>query len=732
MSLLLLATGLLQGLQVSGEVDRDRIGIGDAVTYTIRTMVTPGDPVIVTLPPFDGFTVIGRTERREPAGAGEVHVLELRLRSLRAGIWRVGSVRVAQGLAVAVSPEVEVAVEAGRTAAPPLGPRVRRLLQRAPPPPAGEVGVTLLVSADTVLVGEQVDVVTTAWFPRELLGRLRRPPSIRPPTVDGVYSAVQPSAAGVASSLMVGEVWYDLYVAHQVIFPVAEGTVTIPAAGLAYSLPTGRQYFSDEKAYDLLSRARTLVVRALPPGGAGPVVRDLAIDYELSPEAARVGDPIDVNVVLSGSGNLALWPAPVVRWPDGSRGYAEDVEDATRRTEGLVGGDKRFRFAVIVDSAGSLALPDIRYPYFDPERGAWREVVAHSVVLPVQPARPMTRPRVTLPSLASEPIGFQTMSSALGGLVALLLLLPPAIVMALRRRLGPRRNPAGQGQGDPLAEFTARVHELVPDPDHRRPERLAQALREAGLDAGMSGAAAEHYRRAATLRFDPDRRGEGSHLEEGAASLLRRWPRRVQAGMTIAILMLVGTGPSAAQGPAPTTARAWYAAGAEAWQTGQDARAAAAWVNARRLAPRDRTVTAAWRLVANRSGDLQRVGTVLPLTPAELLLMAALLWAGTWVANATRRRRLVWGLAVVTATAFVLAWVQHRANARPEALLSRSAVLREAPHGLAGETGRGEELAVVALVAHRPGWTLVRAAGRVQGWLPDAVLVPIRPLDSGP
>ena len=38
---------------------------------------------------------------------------------------------------------------------------------------------------------------------------------------------------------------------------------------------------------------------------------------------------------------------------------------------------------------------------------------------------------------------------------------------------------------------------------------------------------------------------------------------------------------------------------------------------ARRLAPRDPTVTAAWRLVAGRSGDLQRVGSVLPLTPAE-------------------------------------------------------------------------------------------------------------------
>jgi hypothetical protein len=231
--LLALAT---QDLQVSAELDRDRIGVGDAITYTARVIVEPALPVRTVLPPFDGFTLIGRAERREPAGGAghlEVVILELRLRAQRAGLWRIGGVRFEQGIRTAVSPEVEVAVEAGRLPGPAIGPRVQRLLARGTPPAGGEVGISLLVSDDTAMVGEQVDLVTAAWFPRELLGRLRRPPTIRPPTVEGVYTAIQPSTAGVASSRLVNGVWYDLYVAHQVLFPVDEGTVRIPSAGLS-------------------------------------------------------------------------------------------------------------------------------------------------------------------------------------------------------------------------------------------------------------------------------------------------------------------------------------------------------------------------------------------------------------------------------------------------------------------------------------------------------------------
>ena len=126
---------------------------------------------------------------------------------------------------------VVVDVTASRAAtASTLSPRLRRLLDRAPPPPRGKAAVDLIVSADTVRVGEQVDVVTAAWFPRDLRLQLRRPPTLQPPVIDGVWSYPQADArAASPATRNIGGSWYDLFVAHQVVFPLVPGTVVIPA-----------------------------------------------------------------------------------------------------------------------------------------------------------------------------------------------------------------------------------------------------------------------------------------------------------------------------------------------------------------------------------------------------------------------------------------------------------------------------------------------------------------------
>src|SRR5207249_10526990 len=55
-----------------------------------------------------------------------------------------------------------------------LTPQARALLEAAPPPRrADEVALRLYVPAETVLVGQQVDVVLAAWVPRDVNQRTR-------------------------------------------------------------------------------------------------------------------------------------------------------------------------------------------------------------------------------------------------------------------------------------------------------------------------------------------------------------------------------------------------------------------------------------------------------------------------------------------------------------------------------------------------------------------------------
>jgi hypothetical protein len=260
--------------QLEASVDEDRVSVGEELTYTLRAMSHSPVPMQVTLAPFIGLEIVARSERTEVgfgAGPTRTTVLEVRLRAVRPGHWQIGPARAAQGRDTVEAAPVLVDVAANRAAtATTLSPRLRRLLDLAAPPPAGQPAVDLLVSTDSVRVGEQVDVVTAAWFPRDLRLQLRRPPTLQPPVIDAVWSFPQATPSGIAATRSIRGQWYDLFVSHQVVFPLVPGIVDIPRATLKYSTPVAMQFFSQEERFALSSQADTLVVRPLPAAGRPP------------------------------------------------------------------------------------------------------------------------------------------------------------------------------------------------------------------------------------------------------------------------------------------------------------------------------------------------------------------------------------------------------------------------------------------------------------------------------
>jgi tetratricopeptide (TPR) repeat protein len=405
---------------------------------------------------------------------------------------------------------------------------------------------------------------------------------------------------------------------------------------------------------------------------------------------------------------------------------------------------------VIADSAGSLALPEVRYDYYDPARG-WRQATARPVVLPVQPAPPLDRQRPAPTLLNREPLGLTGLRGWVSWLVLILGILPPLAVLALRFR--PRRAEAPPARAaDAPERLQAAVRAVVPHPERRREAELVTALREAGFDHAAGEEVARLYYQVAVRRFAPAGWGD-EDVERRAEQVLARWPRRVRSVLASLLLLLVAA-PAVGQKSSadslyatqrfaaaaalyhqdaardPTSPRRWYAAGAAAWAAGQNASAAAAWLNALRLAPRSPDVRQAWRQVSRLSADLQQAGRVVPITPVELLLLGAMVWTAGWGLIALRRHRI--GIAVLIGAALIAmgAWWLDRDQARPIAVLARTVRLREAPHGLADESGTADELAVVTLLEQRGGWRLVQSPSGARGWVPVTALAEVRGLNS--
>lgn len=777
-SVLLLAFGLqAQPPQITASVDRYTLAVGEELLLTIRASTRSDVPPLqIQVPYLDGFELISRSERTEVAfdpAPKRTTVVQIRLRASRIGILALGPTYALQGPHRVEAGEIEVeVVDAKGATAAALNPRVARVLNRGPPRNLnGEVGLLVRLSSNTVFVGEQVDVVTVAWIPRDLRLRLRRPPTLEPPTVEGMWSYPQPTPVGIAASRMVDGIWYDLFIAHEVVFPLAPGDHVIQPAVLRYSVPLALQFFSQEERLSLTSDRATITARALPERGQPPdfsdaVARSLELTRTVTPSIGRAGEPLMVDVTLTGEGNLSLWPEPAVRWPPGVRTYPDQSEERIQPIDGRIAGSKRFRYLVIPDSAGTMLLPAMAYSYYDTRTRRYREASVPAARVAVAPPATQVASGALPPALlrASEaPLTTRlTRSLPLPVWVALVLL---PVVAYLGRRVPwsrlRRSKPVALPSNEQVVE--AELHDLmqdmVPDVDEREDHELLEALYMSGVGKETAKRLVQLRRRMREARYGPTptARPPRELLQEVQAivrevrgrAVVRGGRRVAPAGIVVLITLTsvlgaqeaptspetlyeVGALSAAAQGFRDRVARRpdvpthWYNLGAALYRLGQEPRAAWAWNRALRLAPRNRTVRRALELVPPPDRISARLLRVPPVTPRELLIVAGLAWVVGWIGltvNPTRRR-WAWALAVAALLGVAAAWIA-RAERDPIAIVLHDTQLRVSPHERAPRVANALGGVVVRVADSTPGWWLVQAPSQERGWLRRQEVAPL-------
>jgi len=179
---LLTALTLLQGVEVTADVDKTHIRVGDDLMLTVRARSRSTDAVEIVMPPLNGFAIVGSRDMTEvsmngASGSVRTTVRELQLRAVQPGTLLIGHIGARQGQSLMSTDFILITVDsaADRTAST-LSPLARSLLESTPAPVsrrADRVALTMLVPSDTVFVGQQVDLIAAAWIPRELGERMR-------------------------------------------------------------------------------------------------------------------------------------------------------------------------------------------------------------------------------------------------------------------------------------------------------------------------------------------------------------------------------------------------------------------------------------------------------------------------------------------------------------------------------------------------------------------------------
>ncbi len=766
---------MFQQPQVVVQVDRDEVLVGTEVSVTIIVTASGTERVMIDDPELRGLELLDhRQQTRVSMTDGvprRVTTRELTLRAVQAGTARIGAVRVRQGDLAAESLPIDVTVRAPDMApTTALSALVEPLLRRGHPDlPPDDVALTLLCSEEAVLVGEQLDLVAVAWFPRDLRVQLRNPPTLEAPEVRGAWVYPRPAPAGVALSRNVNGRWYDLYVLHETVFPLTAGALEIGPASVSFSVPVSGSFLSRELRREARSEPTSVTVGSLPAMRAGTafvgaIGRNLEIALDVSSSSLRQGDAARVRIEVSGLGNVSLWPEPQVEWPVGVRAYQQEVVVNIAARDGLIGGSKAYEYLVVADSVGTHRVPAVRYAYFDTDVGRYVPIGADGFEF-LTPGEATA----SVPVRAVQPLAVTPGRNPADWLLAtlpfwgwvLILVTPPVAVFAARRRARRSRRPARSrsrktGRRSRLnaldADFGEALDRLVPGVESKAGAELANALRAAGIETTLATHVARVRDRLRHALYGPDGAADPEELVAEVQEVLRALGGEQTttapslSAMVLIVALTTGSAQAVAQTPAqlysagatrmaadsfaartaaePHVAAHWLNLGYALDRLGQPAMARAAWLHAGRLAPRNAVVRRTLATAPLPDAASDRLVWLSPITPGEALLGAVCCWIIGWVMLGlrVRARHVIAMFVLAVGVGAYGAYVQIRYT-QPIALILRADTpLRTAPYGSASPAIELEEASAVRVERVWGSWKLV-SHGAFSGWVLSSELL---------
>ncbi len=579
-----------------------------------------------------------------------------------------------------------------------------RIVETARLDPTQGINFASGVWPDRVYIGQQATYEIGIFLSEEMRTRLRRNPQFVPPDVRSMIAYDLPLPPRLQTRTAGGR-QYDVHVFARALFPLTAGVHEIGAARLEYAVPLSSSIFAREESHSARSQPHRLLTLEPPAEGRpadyhGAVGR-LGLRARLDSTAPRVGDPLLVTLVVSGVGNVSLFPRPQLRIPWGQVVPGPERVQVDSSAV-LIAGAKEFDWVVTPSQPGPHLVPEVRYPYFNPYTEQYEVAVTPPLgvrVLPGGLAAPVADARAGAERLTIRRAWRGSLASPIAAspvFWATVVLAPiPALVIRARRRparsrrLSPRdalvslSRRHGASPRDIRRQAHAALVQRVPQ---ARPtfggegRRMERALRRAGVSAETAHAASDVFARLDEAAYaqapvaQPDLAGRVLHVLDAvdaearpAMGSPRRRRRRILGAAFLSLAAAGGVRAAAddarhaaifASGVAawdsgavdearlhfasvaaavPRAADAWANLGTASWQAGDTSAAVVGWQRALRLEPVASDVRQ--RLAATPSFRDGLLGDIPAVPLSGLSAFGLLLWIVGWLALASASRQ---------------------------------------------------------------------------------------------
>lgn len=199
------------------------------------------------------------------------------------------------------------------------------------------------------------------------------------------------------------------------VFPTRTGTLRIDPLRIEAeaffpnrSMDPFDQFFSFRPRYEpveVASAPVTIEVAALPEnapesftGAVGSFRMEAAVDQA----EVEVGEPIQVSLTITGTGNIATVESPRFEPPGVFELYDPEVSTSIERKGNRIRGVKTLTYVVVPRSNGTFQIPEVEFTYFNPEHGRYESINPRPT--PVKVTGTPTAPVAALTSTSGLPV----------------------------------------------------------------------------------------------------------------------------------------------------------------------------------------------------------------------------------------------------------------------------------------------------------------------------------------
>ncbi len=367
-------------VSIEASVDKDTVHLDETFTLTVvlRGGAELGMATNIDMPKLDDFQVINQSKNTVfsiiPGQAESTQTIQYVLQPFRSGKFVIDSIEFHSAGKTVKSNPIQITVE--HTVSPTVSvptyvpPRSYQLPDKYSYYDDKDMWTEQVIDVENPYVNQQITLTFKFYYRTSISGEAQ----YQPPDTTG-FKVVELHKSSISSTETINGIEFNVDCVKIALFPVSAGDKTIGQTLL--NVPVD---FFDYKT--LKSNKTNVHVRALPaegrPSSFSGAVGEFIIYGKVDKEEVEINQPVSLELTVEGFGNVDSIGQPVLNGIDGFKVYPSGSSGNSTVKDNFVYGQKTFKYVLMPSKTGILAIPEIKYTYFNTKEGTYENIKTKS------------------------------------------------------------------------------------------------------------------------------------------------------------------------------------------------------------------------------------------------------------------------------------------------------------------------------------------------------------------